>query len=211
MSHSKAYKCFVEAYNAKGAEKQYLSYQPDLFNEIYDWERENIEDMIWKKFKIRKTMDLVIFFPELKKYDGKEALLSIFGKPEIDPYNRILITLLLFKITGEKKYINIFKNDFYYLNDLDRFKATVDLLHSTSNIEILNLLFDIYINDIYSAVRTTAIKGIFHQRGYINDSYSIQESNEMLELIDKFKFENKKNRKKVINILKNGDLNGMKD
>jgi hypothetical protein len=211
MCHSLAYKYFIEAYNAKENERRYHEYQSNLFDGIYDWEIDEVEDMIWNRFNKTNDSDLDQYLPRLKKYDGIKILLLIFKKTDIGLYRMTHISLILFKATGMIKYINILKKYFYKLKRLDRVSTTVDLSCCDPNEHILKLLFDIYLEDEDAVVRFISIEGILYQRGYMKSPDSLEDSINMRPLISKFEFVNKKDRKKIIDILKNGDLNKMKE
>lgn len=73
MQNSKAYDYLIKQLNAYGSEKK-DGYYPELMGEIYDWEREEVEDIIWDAFFNKNEIELAQFFPELKKYDGIKAL-----------------------------------------------------------------------------------------------------------------------------------------
>ena len=45
MQNSKAYDCLIKQLNANGSEKM-DGYYPEVMEEIYDWEREEVEDII---------------------------------------------------------------------------------------------------------------------------------------------------------------------
>lgn len=52
MQNSKAYDCLIKQLNANGSEKM-DGYYPKVMEEIYDWEREEVEDIIWDAFLIK--------------------------------------------------------------------------------------------------------------------------------------------------------------
>ena len=50
-------------------------YYPGIMEELYDWEREKAEDIIWDAFNNKKEIELAQFLPRLEKYDGiRESL-----------------------------------------------------------------------------------------------------------------------------------------
>lgn len=42
--------------------------------EIFDWERDEVEDIIWNTFYKNSDTELDLFLPKLQKYDGIKAL-----------------------------------------------------------------------------------------------------------------------------------------
>ena len=61
-------------------EYAYTEYHKSSFDKIYDWERDEFEDLIWKKYNdgIIKFADLL---PYLKNYDGISKLQSDLASP----------------------------------------------------------------------------------------------------------------------------------
>lgn len=49
-------------------------YYPRVMEEIYDWEREEVENIIWDAFNNKKEIELAQFLPKLEKYNGIKAL-----------------------------------------------------------------------------------------------------------------------------------------
>lgn len=49
MQNSKAYDYLIKQLNANGSEKA-DGYYPRVMEEIYDWEREEVENIIWDAF-----------------------------------------------------------------------------------------------------------------------------------------------------------------
>ena len=56
MQNSKAYDCLIKQLNANGAEKK-DGYYPRVMEEIYNWEREEVEDIIWDAFFNKKEIE----------------------------------------------------------------------------------------------------------------------------------------------------------
>lgn len=73
MENSKAYSSFIEQISAFGRQKM-EGYYPLTLERIYDWERDEIEDIIWETFNQRNDTALATFLPKLKKYNGLKAL-----------------------------------------------------------------------------------------------------------------------------------------
>ena len=76
MENSIAYKQLLKQINAVGSEKL-NGYYPNTLEEIYDWEREEVEDIIWDAFFNKKEIELAQFLPKLEKYDGIKALKKV--------------------------------------------------------------------------------------------------------------------------------------
>lgn len=60
MENSRAYKFLIEQINATGSKKS-DAYYPKILEEIYDWERDEVEDFIYNTFVNNNDTDLAIF------------------------------------------------------------------------------------------------------------------------------------------------------
>ena len=67
--HSYAYNDLVKMVKAVGYEKK-DEYSNKTMEEIYDWERDEVEDIIWEKFQRDKDSMLSDLLVKLKKYDA---------------------------------------------------------------------------------------------------------------------------------------------
>jgi len=63
-----------------GYEYAFTEYYKESFDKIFDWERDEFEDLIWKKYNegIIKFANLL---PYLKKYDGISKLQEDLASP----------------------------------------------------------------------------------------------------------------------------------
>ena len=73
MENSSEYKQFLSFINASTREKM-DGYKLNIFENIYEWERDELEDIIWERFNNESNIELACYLPQLKKYDGIEAL-----------------------------------------------------------------------------------------------------------------------------------------
>lgn len=58
MQNSSAYDCLIKQLNANGSEKK-DGYYPQIMEEIYDWERDEVEDIIGDSFINKNEVELV--------------------------------------------------------------------------------------------------------------------------------------------------------
>ena len=109
MQNSKAYDCLIKQLNANGSEKM-DGYYPKVMEEIYDWEREEVEDIIWDAFFNKDEIELAQFFPKLKKYDGIKALKESPYLLQIPSEASVEIGKILYESTGDEEYLDIIKS-----------------------------------------------------------------------------------------------------
>ena len=176
MQNSKAYDCLIKQLDANGAEKK-DGYYPRVMEEIYDWEREEVEDIIWDAFFNKKEIELAQFLPKLEKYDGIKALKESPYLLQIPSEASVEIGKILYEATGDEEYLDLIKRN-----------------------------IDIYINNSNRVNRSTAVMGILYNKGIIKDRSSIKESNDVISLRKKFKSEDIAERKKILEKFENGEL-----
>ncbi len=104
MERSRAYKYLIEQVNATGSKKM-DGYYPKIMEEIYDWEWDEVEDIIWNTFHKNKDTDLAMFLLKLKKYDGIKALKEMLAKCNIPSANSLNIAEVLIEYTGDEEYL----------------------------------------------------------------------------------------------------------
>ena len=144
MQNSKAYDCLIKQLNANGAEKK-DGYYPRVMEEIYDWEREEVEDIIWDAFFNKKEIELAQFLPKLEKYDGIKALKENPYLLQIPSEASVEIGKILYEVTGDEKYLDLIKRN------IDASPETISFVSILSYCKpcqrLYNILVDIYINN----------------------------------------------------------------
>lgn len=203
MENSKAYKNLIEQINARGSLKL-DGYNVKIIEEIYDWEREEVEEVIWKTFHENKDINLAIFLPKLEKYNGVGALKEALGRCTIPSDSSVILSQVLYEHTGDEQYLDVIK-----LN-IDKNENKV------SNVAILsycrpcekayNLLVDIYLKSNNETIRSTAVTGILYNKGMIKAPFSVQEVMKNVELERKFIADDAIQRKKIITMFEEGKL-----
>ena len=195
MQNSKAYDCLIKQLNANGSEKM-DGYYPEVMEEIYDWEREEVEDIIWDAFFNKNEIELAQFFPKLKKYDGIKALKESPYLLQIPSEASVEIGKILYEATGDEGYLDIIKKN------IDASPETISFVSILSYCKpcqrLYNILVDIYINNSNKVNRSTAVMGILYNKGIIKDRGSIKESNDVISLRKKFKSEDSIERQKIL-------------
>ena len=203
MQNSKAYDLLIKQLNAKGSEKK-DGYYPRVMEEIYDWEREEVEDIIWDAFFNKKEIELAQFLPKLEKYDGIKALKESPYLLQVPSEASVEIGKILYEVTGDEEYLDLIKRN------IDASPKTISYVSILSYCKpcqrVYNILADIYINNNNSVNRSTAVMGILYNKGIIKDRYSIKESNDVINLRKKFKSEDSAERQEILKKFENGEL-----
>lgn len=203
MQNSKAYDCLIKQLNANGSEKM-DGYYPRVMEEIYDWEREEVEDIIWDAFSNKKEIELAQFLPKLEKYDGIKALKECPYLLQIPSEASVEIGKILYEVTGDEDYLDLIKRN------IDASPETISYVSILSYCKpcqrLYSILADIYINSNNKVNRSTAVMGILYNKGIIKDRSSIKESNDVISLRKKFKSEDREERQKILKRFENGEL-----
>ena len=203
MQNSKAYDLLIKQLNAKGSEKK-DGYYPRVMEEIYDWEREEVEDIIWDAFFNKKEIELAQFLPKLEKYDGIKALKESPYLLQVPSEASVEIGKILYEVTGDEEYLDLIKRN------IDESPETISYVSILSYCKpcqrVYNILADIYINNNNSVNRSTAVMGILYNKGIIKDRDSIKESNDVINLRKKFKSEDSAERQEILKKFENGEL-----
>lgn len=205
MENSRAYNYLIEQINATGS-KKLDGYYPNILEEIYEWEREEVENIIWNEFCNNKDTDLSIFLPKLKNYDGIKELEATLQKCEIPSRNSLNIALALWKSNNDEKYLEVFKENINNSKEEQKTQIIAMLVYCDPDERIYDILVPLYINSENSTVRSTALTGILHCKGYIKNPLDTKEIVQSMKLRKLFLLNEKEDRRKMIHKLNLGEL-----
>lgn len=203
MQNSSAYDCLIKQLNANGS-KKLDGYYPRVMEEIYDWEREEVEDIIWDGFSNKNEVELAQFLPKLEKYDGIKALKESPYLFQIPSEASAEIGKILYEVTGDENYLDLIKRN------IDASPNTITYVSILSHCKpcprLYSILTDIYVNNSNKVNRSTAVMGLLFNKGIIKDRSSIKESNDVISLRKKFKSEDREERKRILERFEKGEI-----
>ncbi len=203
MQNSSAYSHLIKQLNANGSEKK-DGYYPRIMEEIYDWEKDEVEDIIQDAFINKNEVGLAPLLPELDKYDGIKALRESPYLLKIPSNASAEIGKVLYEVTDDEKYLDVIKRN------IDASPDTISYVSILSYCKpcprLYNILADIYINNSNKVNRNTAVMGLLLNKGIIKDRSSIKESNETISLRERFKSEDREERKRIFERFEKGEL-----
>ena len=203
MENSQAYKYLIEQVKATGSKKM-DGYYPKILEEVYDWERNDVEDIIWNNFVYKNDFDLSVFLPTLKNHNGIETLKDKLKKCSIPGGNSVSIAKVLYESTGDEYYIKVIKENIEKKPDESSYVAMLSYAKPSS--ELYDLLVEIYINSNDEMIRNSAVNGILYNKQFINDPYSFKEIMRVSVIRKLFDKKSKEERKRVIEQLQTGEL-----
>lgn len=191
MANSKAYTIFLKQIRAIGYDKK-DGYYANLFDEIYECEREEIERLIWNKFTQESDVGLVQFIPRLKNYNGIDALLKSDFLYQIPSYACVETCRTLYEYLGDGKFLDIIKENIDMCPNEIGYVSTLSECRPSEKLK--DMLMDIFINNPDSINRNTAFMGLLHIAGVIKDLNSIDDVNSTIELRRRYKSDKREER-----------------
>ncbi|MDR2088483.1 MAG: hypothetical protein LBP73_03905 [Clostridiales Family XIII bacterium] len=207
MEHGRAYRRLIDQISAAGT-KEAGSYPLCTIDEIYDWERDEIEGLILNTFHKTDDLSLAEILPKLKKYDGIDALRKTLPECNIPSEHSLTIAVILYECTSDKKYLDIVKANTEKAKD--NLICVGILSDRKPNEEFYRILTDIYASSDNVTIRSTAITGILYNKGFISDPLNSQEKMRIIEFSRMFMKDSKEERRDMINRLEAGEFEKFK-
>lgn len=193
----------ISQINATGSQKL-DGYYSKILEEIYDWERDDVEKIIWETFHKKNDTGLAVFLPRLRNYSGINALKDMLKKCNIPSGNSLNIAKVLYEETKDYEYLNVFKDNIKA--DEDDISAVVKLSYLSPDENVLRLLEEVYINSNNKTIRSAAATGILYNKGIIININDLNEIQEKIDIKRKFILAEKHQREKIIEELEKGKL-----
>lgn len=207
--HSSAYKDFFHQLDATGMERAYGGFAPDTLDRICDWERDEVERMIWLRFKNTGEGDLAPLVAKLTQYDGIEALNEKLKEGMISSeysMRMVSIAAAAYEATSIEDYLDyVFE---YYDKKQDN-GALATLTYLKPCDKFYNLFKAVYLNSGDSTARSTAIDGMLISKGYIKDPMNFAERSELVGMKRAFVSDDQELRKKKLARFENGDFDNI--
>lgn len=202
MENSHAYISLINQINGTGRLKL-DGYNLKTLDEIFEWERDEIEDVICRNFS-NNDMDLAIFLPKLKKHDGISLLKRKLQELTIPSSGSVLISQVLYETTKKEKYLDIIMQNIE--ESPDNISYVASLAGCSPSEKAYSMLVHIYINNENEVIRSTAVTGILHNKGIIHNVDDLQEITQNISLRRKFLSNDSKRRKRIIEMFEKGML-----
>lgn len=206
MENSHAYISLINQINGTGRLKL-DGYNLKTLDEIFEWERDEIEDVICRNFS-NNDIDLAIFLPKLKKHDGISLLKRKLQELTIPSSGSVLISQVLYETTKKEKYLDIIMQNIE--ESPDNISYVASLAGCSPSEKAYSMLVHIYINNENEVIRSTAVTGILHNKGIIHNVDDLQEITQNISLRRKFLSNDSKRRKRIIEMFEKGMLQDIK-
>lgn len=207
--HSGAYLKLVQYINADGQQREFGGCYAPALDKLYDWERDEAEDLIWQRFAFTGDSDLADLVATLKKYNGIEALEDKLRDGMLSSeysLRMVHIARVLYSTTSIDDYLDyIFE---YFEKKKDR--SAVSILSFLKPCDKLYAFFaDQYLNSDDDVIRSTAIDGMLCGKGYIKDPKDLKERSEMVNMARALLSDDPELRKKKLERFENADFDSI--
>ena len=207
--HSIAYTEFYRQLNADGMERAYGGYSPDTLDEIFDWERDEVEKAVWTNFNSTCDGDLAVLVSKLQLYDGIEALNEkLRDAISTNEYSlrMVFIACAAYEAALTDDYLD------YVFEYYDK-KKDNSALAALSYLKPCDKLYDffkaVYIYSDDSTARSAAVDGMLSAKGYIKDPKDFQERSELTGMARAFMSDDHELRQKKLSRFENGDFDSI--
>ena len=200
MENSHAYISLINQINGTGRQKL-DGYNLKNLDEIFEWERDEIENVICLNFS-NNDIDLAIFLPKLKKYDGISLVKRKLQELTIPSSGSVLISQVLYETTKKEKYLDIIMQNIE--ESPDNISYVASLAGCSPSEKAYSMLVHIYINNENEVIRSTAVTGILHNKGIIHNVDDLQEITQNISLRRKFLSNDSKRSKRIIEMFEKG-------
>ena len=161
MEHSDEYRKFMK-YLGSSIQEKLDGFDDDLLEKIYDWERDEVEDIIWNMFHGVAGGVFACYLPKLSNYDGLNAL-----KRSLSEYSNIETAKVLYESTGDDSYLDVFMENYNKSNG-EGYSIVAALTYCKPCKKMFEILCDIYLNADEKLAVQQAAKGIFYYIKGIN-------------------------------------------
>ena len=209
IQHSPAYDYFMHQLDATGREKC-DGYDSGILDKIYDWEREEVEYLIWNRFNKGNDVQLAPLVARLEGYDGIEALkdkLKIFQEKYSKGFGIVTLASELYRATDNSNYLLFIFRYYEVTND----RSAIAVLSYLKPCKILyDYLVRVFIDSEDEIARTSAVVGILYAKGYIKNPFDNGEFLANIELVRELSGEDPESRKQKIELFEKGGLEAQK-
>ncbi len=203
--HSYQYRTLLHQLNSKDVREKYDTIPPNsCLDKMHEWERADAERAIWHEFNENKVTVLAGLVLRLKGYDGVAAVKKMLSESPVPSDRSTNLSRLLFEWTKEEKYLDLLiknvKQSKYRLQFVSELKC------APVCIKVYEVLKDIYLTSEDSVVRSTAVTGMLHYRGFVKDPANPAETFSNIAGYRKFASDDAEERKKIIDLFEKGQL-----
>ncbi len=196
MENSKAYLKFINAINLREKSGRFDGYDTDLFTHCYDWERQELEQLVWDRYCKHADWGVIYFFPQLKGIDVIPKIKKDVFMAYIPSDISMELSVVLYNMLGDIKYLEIIEKNIMAKPDYIGFVPTAFELKPDSN--VYALFKKLCINCTNNTNRMSDVRGMLYCKNIVSNPNSIPEIKLMLEYDKKINKKTSEERKEAI-------------
>lgn len=198
MEHSAAYTDFVRIMENASGRERLLGIPANVLTDIFDWERDEVEEIIWKAFTEKDDIEMTYYLPRLKNYQPAEEVQKKLAKFNIPSRQNVALAYTMYKLSKNPSFLNIVKVNIMKKKEKTSYVAIVLQDCELEDENIYNLLKDLYVGLTDKFEVSFAEDGLFYYKGIIKTLGSTEEVQNNIELAKKYYSEDIEERKKLI-------------
>ena len=196
MENSKAYLKFINAINLREKSGRFDGYDTDLFTHCYDWERQELEQLVWDRYCKHADWGVIYFFPQLRGIDVIPKIKKDVFMAYIPSDISMELSVVLYNMLGDIKYLEIIEKNIMAKPDYIGFVPTAFELKPDSN--VYSLFRKLCIGCTNNINRMSAVRGMLYCKTIVSNPNSIPEIKLMLEYDKKINKKTPEERKEAI-------------
>lgn len=198
MENSKAYLKFINAINSREKSGRFDGYDTDLFTHCYDWERQELEQLVWDRYCKHADWGVIYFFPQLKGIDVIPKIKKDVFMAYIPSDISMELSVVLYNMLGDIKYLEIIEKNIMAKPDYIGFVPSAFELKPDSN--VYALFKKLCINCTNNTNRMSAVRGMLFCKKIISSPNDTEEIEKMLGYIKEINKETADERRKAIQL-----------
>lgn len=197
MEHSEMYTYFIDLINGPSVDRRRSGIPSLLLDEIYDWEREEIEDIIWRRFQVG-DVDMTYYLPRLKYYQPVEKIEEMVSGCKIPSRMCVQLMYALYKINSDPDCLEIIKTNIVMKKEHTSYAALVVQDLDKEDKKIYDFLCNLYVSDIDTLEASIVEDGIMYLKGFRKKLFSFELTDEERAMHRKYYSEDVEERKRLM-------------
>ena len=196
MEHSDAYLRFINKIKSRKLEARFDGYYTDLFTNSYDWEREELEQLVWDRYCNCNDLYVICFLAQLKGIDVIPKIKTDLLNTNIPSEKSLNLAITLYNMVKDSKYLEIIEEN--VMADPDELSFVPGMFELKLDNDVYSLFKRIYIHCPNDINRWSAVTGMLYCKNIISNPKSISETQKANEYESIFDKETADERKKAI-------------
>lgn len=197
MEHSEAYNNFIKIMENKNFERRF-GIPPRVLDEVEPFERDDVEKIIWDRFVNLGDIEMTYYLPRLKNYQATEEVQKKLVEFSIPSRQNTSLAYCLYQLSNNPDFLKIVKTNILKKLEKTSYIYVIFQDCDKNDVNIYNLLKELYLELTDSAELTAVEKGLFFFKGIISNLYAYDNVQKNLELFNRYFSMDLEERKKLL-------------